>query len=103
MQLLTSDHQIEVVGQAESGEAAIAQVQRLNPDVVVMDLAMPEMNGLEATRHLKRFPQPPKVILLTLYDNSEYSMAARLAGADGFITKSEAGAALLLLIHKLCG
>lgn len=100
-QLLIADSQIEVVGQADSGEAAITQVQHLSPDLVVMDLAMPGMNGLEATRHLKRHPDPPKVILLTLYNNSEYSTAARLAGADGFITKSEAGAALLPLIWKL--
>lgn len=102
-QLLIADRQIKVVGQADSGEAAIAQVQQLSPDLVVMDLAMPGMNGLEATRHLKRHSHPPKVILLMLYNNSEYSMAARLAGADGFITKSEAGAALLPLIWKLCG
>lgn len=102
-QLLLAESQIEVIGKAASGEAAIAQVQQLNPDLVVMDLAMPEMNGLEATRYLKRQLAPPRVILLTLYDNAEYSTAARLAGADGFITKSEAGAALLPLIYKLCG
>lgn len=101
-QLLIAESQIEVIGKAASGKAAIAQVQQLNPDLVVMDLAMPEMNGLEATRHLKRQSAPPKVILLTLYNNLEYSTAARLAGADGFITKSEAGAALLPLIYKLC-
>lgn len=100
--LLIADSQIQVIGQADSGEAAIAQVQRLNPDLVVMDLAMPEMNGLEATRHLKRQPVAPKVILLTLYDNLEYSTAARLVGADGFITKSDAGTALLPLIYRLC-
>lgn len=103
VQLLTVDHQIEVIGKAESGEVAIDQVQQLGPDLVVMDLAMPGMNGLEATRRLKRFPKPPKVILLTLYNNAEYSMAARLAGADGFITKSEAGGTLLSLIHEICG
>ncbi len=102
-QLLTADRQIQVIGQADSGETAIAQVQQLSPDLVVMDLAMPEMNGLEATRHLKRQSAPPKIILLTLYNNAEYSLAARLAGADGFITKSEAGAALLPLIYRLCG
>jgi DNA-binding NarL/FixJ family response regulator len=101
-QLLLSESRIEVIGQADSGEAAIAQVRQLSPDLVVMDLAMPEMNGLEATRHLKRQPVAPKVILLTLYNNSEYATAARLAGADGFITKSDAGAALLPLIYKLC-
>lgn len=102
-QLLIAESQIQVIGQADSGETAIAQVQQLRPDLVVMDLAMPEMNGLEATRHLKRQPASPKVILLTLYNNAEYSRAARLAGADGFITKSEAGASLLPLIYKLCG
>lgn len=100
-QLLITDSQIEVIGSVDCGEAAIARAKQLSPDLVVMDLTMPEMNGLEATRHLKRHPCPPKVILLTLYDNSEYSMAAQLAGADGFITKSEAGATLLPLIHML--
>ncbi len=92
---------IEIVGRVLSGGEALEEVPRLCPDLVLMDLTMPEMNGLEATRHLKAQPIAPYVVILTLNNSSEYHTAALAVGADGFITKSEIGTALLPLIHSL--
>lgn len=95
---LAVDERIQIVGQALSGREAIEQATVLRPDLVLMDWSMPEMNGLEATRHLKAQPQAPHVVIVTLHDTPEYRSAAQDAGADGFITKSELGAQLLPLI-----
>ena len=63
------------------------QIEKTQVDVVVMDIAMPDVNGLEATRHLKAMPNAPYVVILTLEDNAEYRAAAVAAGADGFVNK----------------
>ena len=98
---LSTDHQIKIVGRALSGAEAIEQVALVQPDLVLMDWAMPGMNGLEATSHIKARPGAPSVVILTLYDNVEYRVAAQAAGADGYVTKSEFGTALLPVIHTL--
>ena len=98
---LATDPEIEIVGYALSARKAIEEVTRLQPDLVLMDVAMPEMNGFVATRQIKERPNPPRVIVLTLYDNDEYRAQARAAGADGFVAKSEFGTQLLPLIHTL--
>ena len=82
---LVSD--VVVVGEAANGKEAIKKVRELAPDVVLMDLAMPVMNGLEATRRIHReFPEI-KVLALTQYDDSEYVIPVIEAGARGFVTK----------------
>lgn len=86
---LAFDLAVEVVGCASSGKEALELVRALVPDLVLMDLAMPEMNGLEATRRIKALPAPPRVLILTLYDDPAYRVAAAEAGADGFVTKAE--------------
>ena len=97
---LSSVLQLEVVGHARSGIEAIEQVARLQPDIVLMDWMMPEMDGLEATRRIKRGTCPPQVIIVTLNDGMEYRRQAKLAGADGFVTKGDLGTALSpLLVH----
>jgi two-component system chemotaxis response regulator CheY len=98
---LTGDPLFEIAGQALSGDEAITQVARLQPDLVLMDIAMPGMNGLEATRRLKAQPHPPAVVILTLYDNPEYRTAAQAAHADAFVAKSDFGSQLPALIHEL--
>ena len=98
---LATDPEIEIVGYALSARQAIEEVTRLHPDLVLMDVAMPEMNGFVATRQIKERPNPPRVIVLTLYDNDEYRAQAQAAGADGFVAKSEFGTQLLPLIHTL--
>ena len=81
---------IEVVGEAENGREALDRVRELVPDVVLMDVAMPTMDGLEATRRIHReFPQT-KVLALTQYDDREYVFSVVEAGAQGFISKTAA-------------
>jgi DNA-binding NarL/FixJ family response regulator len=101
VRFLSADAAVEVVGYRLSGSEVIEQLNELKPDLVLMDLAMPGINGLEATRLVKQQPDAPRVILLTLYDNSEYREAASQAHADGYVVKSDLGGNLLPLIHTL--
>ncbi|TWH64096.1 LuxR family two component transcriptional regulator [Azomonas agilis] len=78
---------IEVIGQANSGEGAIAQVRLLKPDVVLMDIRMPGMDGLEATRRLLRTHPDVKVIAVTAYDEAPFPTRLMQAGASGYLTK----------------
>jgi DNA-binding NarL/FixJ family response regulator len=98
---LSTDSWLEIIGHTLSGEEALKKTSSLNPDLVLMDLAMPQMNGLETTRLIKALPDAPRVIILTLYDNSEYRSASEAVHADGFIAKSDLGIQLLSLIHNL--
>jgi len=98
---LSTDPRIEIVGCVSSGAEAVEQVTRVQPDLVLIDWGMPGMNGLEATHLIKTCPTVPSVLILTMYDNAEYRAAARAAGADGYVTKSEFGTALLPFIHAL--
>ncbi|MFH7595343.1 response regulator transcription factor [Streptomyces racemochromogenes] len=85
--LLNAMEGIEVVGEAVDGRQAIAQVAALRPDVVLMDIRMPEMNGLEATRHIVAADSEAKVLVLTTFDLDEYVYQALRAGASGFLLK----------------
>jgi len=90
---------IEVVGEAEDGREAIKKAEELHPDVVVMDIAMPGLNGLEATRQLKkRFPGM-KIIVLTMHANEEYVLQTLRAGASGYLVKKAAPTDLISAIH----
>ncbi len=92
---------IEVVGEAINGKEALEKVEQLAPDVVLMDLAMPIMGGLEATRRIrKQFPQT-KVLALTQYDDSEYVIPVIEAGASGFVTKMSAFSELTSAIQAV--
>ncbi|MBI2988001.1 MAG: response regulator transcription factor [Deltaproteobacteria bacterium] len=94
---------VEVIGTATSGKDAIKKVQELRPDLVLMDIAMPEMNGLKATRSIKANPRAPKIIIVTIHDDAEYRSATKDAGADGFARKSNLYTHLLPMIHALFG
>lgn len=85
--ILELDDQIEVVGEAEDGKAALAAVAKVRPDLVLMDIRMPGLDGLETTRRLMLQPNPPKVLVLTTYDADEYIYDAMKAGASGFLLK----------------
>lgn len=98
---LAQEPGIQVTGCASSARFALEQIRLLQPDLVLMDLAMPGMNGLTAARLIKAIPNAPKVVIVTLYDSPEYQIASRVAQADGFVTKSEFGTQLPLLIHTL--
>jgi len=96
-------HGFPVVGSAESGASAIQKVRELKPDLVFMDISMPGMNGLEATKEIKRLSNPPRVIMLTTHDDPEYKKASAAAGADGFISKTDLTKEAPLAIQRLFG
>ncbi len=97
--LLALTANIEVVGEAADGGEALKKTRELVPDVVLMDLAMPLMNGLEATRRIRREFPGTKVLALTQYDDSEYVVPIIEAGARGFITKMSAFSELAVAIQ----
>lgn len=90
-----------VIGCARSGREAIRRLDELHPDLILMDLVMPGMDGLEATRCIKARPAAPRVVILTLFNGAEYRTAVLDAHADGVLAKSEFGSRLLPLIHNL--
>jgi CheY-like chemotaxis protein len=98
---LAHDERIEVVGLAASGPEALEMVRRLGPDVVLMDLTMPGISGLETTRMLKAQPDPPRVVIVTLHQGPDYRDAAREAGADAFVSKAALGDHLLPIVRGL--
>jgi DNA-binding NarL/FixJ family response regulator len=98
---LSSDPEIQVVGLACSAQDALDKIQRFQVDLVLMDIAMPGKNGLEATRQIKAQPNAPRVLILTLYDSEEYRQEADLACADGFVSKLAGDQELLHSIYKL--
>ncbi|MFJ8615984.1 response regulator [Streptomyces clavifer] len=86
--VLEAQPDIKVVGEASDGAAVIPLVRRLRPDVVAMDVRMPLMDGIEATRVvLRSVPDPPKILVVTTFENDEYVYEALRAGADGFLLK----------------
>lgn len=99
--LIEDQEDMQVVGEAEDGQATLKMVSQLNPDVVVMDIAMPLLNGLEATRQIRRdFPQV-KVLILTMHENEEYIRQVLAAGALGYVLKDAAARDLLGAIRTV--
>ncbi len=86
--ILEETRTVEVVGEADNGRAALRQASTLAPDVVLMDIRKPEMDGLEATRLLTASGSACRVLVLTTYDLDEYAYAALRAGASGFLLKN---------------
>jgi len=88
--LLDNQESIEVIGEAKDGREALAIIEETLPDVILMDIAMPGLNGLEATRRIKKkFPRM-KVLVLTMYTNEEYIFQILNAGANGYLVKETA-------------
>ncbi|THA63869.1 response regulator transcription factor [Streptomyces sp. A0958] len=85
--LLSAKPDLDVVGEATDGAEVVAAVTRLRPDVVLMDVRMPRVDGIEATRRLRALPDPPKVVVITTFEYDEHVWDALRAGASGFIRK----------------
>jgi DNA-binding NarL/FixJ family response regulator len=98
---LTRDPGFELAGVAASGGEALTQVEHLEPDVVLMDVAMPDLNGFQATRRIKSKSGAPLVILLTFHDSETARVEALAAGADGFVPKTKVTEDLMRVIRGL--
>jgi DNA-binding NarL/FixJ family response regulator len=85
--ILSAASDVTVIGEAEDGAAAVAAATKYRPDVVLMDVRMPKVNGIDATARLGELPDPPKVIVLTTFQLDEYVFGALGAGASGFLLK----------------
>ena len=89
--LLEAQHDIRVIADAANGRDAVRQVVKLCPNVVIMDIAMPELNGIEATRQIREVCPSAQVIILSIYSTSEHIFQALQAGACGYLLKESAG------------
>jgi DNA-binding NarL/FixJ family response regulator len=91
----------DVVGEAGDGGEAVARCAELHPDVVLMDVRMPNLDGIEATRRIRALPQPPRVLVLTTFDLDEYVYAGLRAGASGFLLKDALATDLVSAIRAV--
>jgi two-component system response regulator NreC len=101
LKAVLQQHGFGVVGEASDGRAAIAMAENLRPDVVVLDVAMPLLNGIDATREILNLPSRPKIILLTMYAEDSYVLAGLRAGITGYVLKSNAAFSLVEAMHAV--
>ncbi|MGA2517285.1 MAG: response regulator transcription factor [Thermodesulfobacteriota bacterium] len=99
--LLSSNANFEVVGEAGDGREAIRQVKKLKPDLILSDLSMPRMNGMEAIKEIKRESPATKILVLTVHRAEEYILATFRAGADGYLLKDSTHSELLMAVKKV--
>jgi DNA-binding NarL/FixJ family response regulator len=99
--LLSAKSDFEIVGEAEDGNAAIHCVEKFKPNLVLMDLSMPRMNGVDAIKEIKKRSPETKVVVLTVHKTDEYIMATFQAGADGYVLKDSTHAELELAIQNV--
>lgn len=99
--LLGATDDIEVIGEAEDGDEAVREVRRLDPDVVLMDVAMPGLGGLEATLVIRKEKPDVKVLVLTQYDDREYVSRFLKAGVSGYVLKKAAASELVSAIRAV--
>ncbi len=99
--LLESTGRVDVVGEASSGEEAVDKARTLEPDIVIMDLSMPGMGGVQATRHITDLGLEARVLVLTVHDEDEFLVPALNAGAEGFLNKSVADTDLMGAIEAV--
>lgn len=99
--MLGGQGDITVVGEAADGRAGVRMARELAPDVVLMDIRMPVLDGLAATRVLHGEPEPPRVIVLTTFDADDYVVGALAAGADGFLLKDTPPGEIVAAIRKV--
>ena len=99
--IFEADPDLDVVGVAADGRAAVDLAKRVRPDVVVMDIRMPVLDGIDATREVSRLPAAPRVLVLTTFDLDEYVFGALRAGASGFLLKDAAPEVLIASVHTI--
>ncbi len=99
--LLKAKADIEVVDEASDGQEAVAKAERLSPDVALMDISMPVMDGLEATRRIQQSCPEVKVLVLTVHDNEEYLFQVLEAGGSGYLVKKSAATELISAIRTV--
>lgn len=99
--LLSMEPDLTVIGEAANGRDTIAQILRLCPDIAILDLVMPELDGLETTRQIRQKASAVRVILLTMHAAEFYRQRALQAGAQGYLTKECAGAELVTAIRTV--
>jgi DNA-binding NarL/FixJ family response regulator len=99
--LIKDEPDMQVIGEAEDGHAAVKLACELSPDVVLMDIAMPLLNGLEATRQIRKYCPQVKVLILSMYENEEYIRQVLAVGAMGYILKDAAARDLLEAIREV--
>jgi DNA-binding NarL/FixJ family response regulator len=101
VELLTADPQIEIIGQASTGRQAVEQARRLAPDVVLMDVRMPDLDGISATGELSRTTPAARVLILTTFEQDDYIFGALRAGASGFLLKRARPEELIAAVHTI--
>jgi DNA-binding NarL/FixJ family response regulator len=99
--ILGADPTIDVVGEADDGRGAVTVAADLQPDVVLMDIRMPDVDGITATARLQGLPNPPHVVVLTTFHLDEYVLGALRAGADGFLLKDTPPAEITAAVHTV--
>jgi two-component system response regulator NreC len=87
--LLEGESDIEIVGEAENASDALNQISQLNPDVILMDIGLPDMSGIEATRKIKQLAPDTAVVALTIHEDEEYFFKMLDAGASGYVPKRQ--------------
>jgi DNA-binding NarL/FixJ family response regulator len=101
VELLTADPEIQIVGQAATGRQAVEQARRLAPDVVLMDVRMPDLDGIGATGELARAAPAVRVLILTTFEQDDYVFGALRAGASGFLLKRARPEELIAAVHTI--
>ena len=100
--MLRHEPSLEIVGEARDGRKAVELVKELKPDVLLMDISMPDMNGFDATRRVHEFDPAVKVLILTMHDDEELVARCLQAGAAGYLIKDAPAAQLLYAIETVC-
>jgi DNA-binding NarL/FixJ family response regulator len=101
VELLTADPKIEIIGQASTGHHAVELALRLAPEVVLMDVRMPDLDGIGATRELSRAAPGVRVLILTTFEQDDYVFSALRAGASGFLLKRARPEELIAAVHTI--
>jgi DNA-binding NarL/FixJ family response regulator len=101
VELLSGDPSIEVVGEASSGREAVERTRRLDPDVVLMDVRMPDLDGIGATRELTGAGHRARILILTTFEQDDYIFGAMRAGASGFLLKRTRPEELIAAVHTI--